>query len=118
MSLIIRHLISLGMIEFFEVASLRLRFRLGTFGSVRATKLAVTWVDDVWLRIGVSQYSFLSWLLCMNQVNTFARLEYFGMHMDPHCLLCVRNVESTQHLFISYPYASSILDVLVRQDLI
>lgn len=44
-------------------------------------------------------------------------MEYFGIHIDINCLLCVGNVESAQYLFISCPYASSIRDVLVRQDL-
>lgn len=81
--------------------------------SIRFKQDNVPWFQAVCPSLRVERYAFHSWILCHDRLPTLARLSCFGIAMDLQCFLCVRGLETIEHLFLKWTYSSFLLQVLM-----
>lgn len=81
--------------------------------SIRVRVHCFDWAEGVWCKLKIPRFCFHSWLLCHDRVCTRARSKFWGPSEDDSCIFCVNGVESSQHLFVSCPYARFVHDLYI-----
>ena len=69
------------------------------------------WKLDVMPKIKI----FL-WQLCHNALPSRGSLLRRGIHLDPVCMACSRDIESTDHIFLHCPLAQKVWDLAVAHQ--
>jgi len=62
----------------------------------------------IWKAWAPPKCKFFTWLLLQNRLWTAARLQARGWENNYFCAFCVRNLETTHHLFFECPFARSV----------
>jgi hypothetical protein len=64
---------------------------------------------DVWVPL---KCKFFLWLLLQDKLWTAARLQRWGWENNYFCALCIRNLETAQHLFFECPCARAVWNLV------
>lgn len=76
------------------------------WSSIRRSAVPPPWCPAIWHRLMIQNCSYFMWLALRNRLLTKDRMLYFRIHVDPSCVLCRCNVETSEHIFFDCPYTS------------
>lgn len=80
------------------------------YNSIRRVSTPPPWVATVWHSYAIPKCAFFMWLALKQRLLTKDRMITFGIAVNPTCLLCQCNAETTDHLFSTCPYTCLILN--------
>jgi hypothetical protein len=66
--------------------------------------------ETTWRTKAPPKCRFFTWLMLQNRIWTAARLQLRGWPNDYFCQLCIRNLETTAHLFLECYFLKAIWD--------
>ena len=72
--------------------------------SFRRRGVPPPWAPNVWHSFAIPKCAFFLWLALKSRLLTKDRMIAFGMSVNPTCVLCGCNDETTEHIFMICPY--------------
>ncbi|XP_062076206.1 uncharacterized protein LOC133780547 [Humulus lupulus] len=70
------------------------------------------WFSSIWNRLSTPKHKFITWLACLNRLQTRERLLKIGQIVDANCLFCGAHLESHLHLFFRCHFSSTVAQII------
>lgn len=66
---------------------------------------AVQWHEAIWFKGNIPKHSFIAWVLALNRMPMWDRLQNWSMNVPTTCLLCASTNETRDHIFFTCQYS-------------
>ncbi|XP_039055469.1 uncharacterized protein LOC120198169 [Hibiscus syriacus] len=85
---------------------------------IRVKHSKVPWHKLIWFPMHIPKFSIISWMAILDKLPTRERLSIMGITTNVSCSLCNDHLESRNHLFTNYIFASSLWKQILNLNLI